>query len=61
MIIKIIQTIVQTILWWNGNKPHIILPLFSNIHWPVAEDLSGVTEEVSENTNKSNGTDKAEI
>ena len=31
------------------------------ILWPVAEDLSGVTEEVSENTNKSNGTDKAEI
>lgn len=53
MIIKIIQTIVQIILWWNGNKP--------NIPWPVAEDLSGVTEEVSENTNKSNGTDKAEI
>ena len=31
------------------------------ILWPVAGDLSGVTEEVSENTNKSNGTDKAEI
>ena len=33
----------------------------NNVCLPVAGDLSGVTEEVSENTNKSNGTDRAEI